>query len=304
MRSGFEIRMKLFVATAICAASSIAYPQKFTDTSDRTPAHASAAGSICTDTTINPAASEALRLICQRAPVHGVPSATAQVIIIGFLGGFANPDDLRHPETLFASYLNERYGGAYHAKVFANHDQRDALTYALQLLDTNRDGTLSSEEKKKAKIIIYGHSWGASETVAFAKELEQLAIPVLLTIQLDIISKPNQKPTLIPGNVANAINLYQPEGPFHGRPAITAADPTTTKILGNIRMEYDRSSVNCGNFNWFVRTFNKPHHEIENDPRVWEEAASLLDAEVSGRIVPPTFRALPKPLRGNTFHPQ
>jgi len=282
MRADFEFRMKLLLAAAICYTSLIAYPQSFTSRGPRASKREVAAASVCDDTTINPAASEALQLTCQHAPVRSMSSTLTQVIVIGFAGGFVKPDDLRHPEVLFASYIRDHFGSEVHAQIFSNHDARDALSYAQRLLDTDRDGTLSNAERKNARIIIYGHSWGASETVAFARDLERLAIPVLLTIQLDIISKPGQKPTLIPRNVANAINLYQSEGALRGRPTITAVDPTMTTILGNIRMEYHRSPVNCGNYNWFVRTFNKPHHEIENDPRVWEQAASLIDAEVSG----------------------
>jgi hypothetical protein len=29
------------------------------------------------------------------------------------------------------------------------------------------------------------------------------------------------------------------------------------------------------------KIFNKPHHEIENDPRVWDQAAFLIDSELS-----------------------
>ena len=282
MRSEFEIQMKLLLVAVICTASWTAYPQTFPSTGQRTSEHAVAGSSVCDDTAISPAASEALRLTCRHAPVHTLSSISTEAIVIGFAGGFVKPDDLRHPEVLFASYIREVYGSEIHAQVFSNHDEKDAMSYVLRLLDTNRDGTLSNEERKNARIIIYGHSWGASETVAFARQLGRLSIPVLLTIQLDIISKPGQRPTSIPRNVASAINLYQSEGPLHGRPAITAVDPTMTKILGNIRMEYARSQVNCGNYNWFVRTFNKPHHEIENDPHVWEQAASLIDAEVSG----------------------
>jgi hypothetical protein len=167
-----------------------------------------------------------------------------------------------------------------HARVFSNHDAKDALLYVDRLLDTNHDRILSRQEKRNARIMIYGHSWGASETAAFARELGRLEIPVLLTVQLDIIAKPGQKPAVIPPNVAYALNFYQSEGPLHGR-QIDAANPQTTRILGNIRMSYDRSSVDCGNYNWFVRTFNKPHHEIENDPHVWEQVALWIDAAVS-----------------------
>jgi hypothetical protein len=281
MRSEVEMRIKLLVAAAICTASWAANAQTLASAGQRATERVATAVSVCDDTTIAPAVSEALRLTCLHAPIDAVSSTSTQVIVIGFVGGFVKADDLRHPETLFASYLDERYSGSIHARVFSNHDARDALSYVLRLLDTNGGGTLSKEEKN-VRIILYGHSWGASETVAFARELGRLAIPVLLTIQVDIIVKPGQRPTSIPGNVANAMNLYQSEGALHGRPTIMAEDPTKTKILGNIRMDYDRTPINCGNYNWFVRTFNKPHHEIENDPHVWEEAASLIDAEVSG----------------------
>jgi hypothetical protein len=282
MRAKFVIWMKVLLAAAICSGSWIAYPQTFRSSGQRASERELGVGSVCDNTAINPAASQALRLTCQHAPVRTMSSTSTQVIVIGFAGGFVNPDDLRHPEVLFASYIRDHYGNKIHARIFSNHDARDALSYAQRLLDTDRDGRLSNEERKNARIIIYGHSWGASETAAFARELGRLAIPVLLTIQLDIISKPGQNPTSIPRNVANAINLYQSEGALHGRPTITAVDPTTTKILGNIRMEYHGAPVNCGNYNWFVRTFNKPHHEIENDPHVWEQAASLIDAQVAG----------------------
>jgi hypothetical protein len=104
---------------------------------------------------------------------------------------------------------------------------------------------------------------------------------VLLTVQLDIISKGRQMPGIVPPNVANAINFYQSNGPLHGRTKIVALDPTVTTILGNVRMVYDSMGVNCNNYNWFVRTFNKPHHEIENDPHVWNRVASLIDEEMS-----------------------
>jgi hypothetical protein len=46
-------------------------------------------------------------------------------------------------------------------------------------------------------------------------------------------------------------------------------------------MTYEDRSVNCDNYPWYARTFNKPHHEIENDPRVWDQAASLIDSQMS-----------------------
>jgi hypothetical protein len=105
---------------------------------------------------------------------------------------------------------------------------------------------------------------------------------VLLTIQLDSIAKPGQRDSTIPPNVATAVNFYQPGGILHGRSQILAADPTRTEIIGNFEMTYRNHPINCDNYPWIARTFNKPHHEIENDPRIWDQLASLIDSELSG----------------------
>jgi hypothetical protein len=151
----------------------------------------------------------------------------------------------------------------------------------MELLDTNRDGILSEEEKKSARIIIYGHSWGASETVAFARTLEHHSIPVLLTVQLDTVGKWGQHPSRIPANVQSAINFYQSERFLRGGTEIVAGDSTRTEIIGNYRFTYVGKPINCSNYPWLARTFNKPHHEIENDPRVWNQVASLIDSRIA-----------------------
>src|SRR5580700_11719157 len=213
-------------------------------------------------------------------------STIPKMIVIGFVGGFAKRDDAKHPEVQFAAQLRVRYSSQIHAEVFSNHEGKKALRQVLCLLDTDRDGTLTRIEKEQAIIIIYGHSWGASETVAFARELGQRGIPVLLTIQLDSIAKPGQEDSTIPPNVANAVNFYQPRGLLHGRSEISAADPARTRIIGNFQMTYENRRINCDNYPWFARTFNKPHHEIENDARVWKQIAFIIDSRLSSRTSP------------------
>ena len=202
-----------------------------------------------------------------------------RVIVIGFVGGFARHDDQKHPEVQFAEYLREHYRSGIYAEVFGNHHGRKALHRVERLLDTNGNGALSSTEKERARIIIYGHSWGAAETVVLARELGKRNIPVSLTIQMDSIKKFGRDDSTIPANVAGAINFYQSGGPLHGRAQIFAADPAQTKIIGNFHMTYENRPIDCDNYPWYARTFNKPHHEIENDPRVWNHAASLVDSE-------------------------
>ncbi len=216
----------------------------------------------------------------QLRPVLTDPT-NRNVIIIGFVGGFVSRDDVKHPEVQFAAYLRDRYP-TIHAEVFGNHHGRKALHQVIRLLDTDHDGILSSLEKERATVIIYGHSWGATETVEFARELGKKGIPVALTIQIDTIGKPGHKASAISPNVARAINFYQSEGPLHGAPQIVAADPARTEILGNIHMTYENRPINCDNYSWYSRTLNKPHHEIENDFRVWDELASLINSNLPG----------------------
>ena len=257
-------------------AQAVLLPDKIT-----TRGGGTSVASICEETRAPSPLKEALRLVCLRKGTVSADDTVRNAIIIGFVGGFVKHDDAMHPEVQFAAYLRERYLTAVHAEVFANHEGQKALRQVLRLLDTNGDGVLTPEEKEKARIIIYGHSWGASQTVSLARELGRLGIPVLLTIQVDSITKPGQQDSTIPPNVENAVNFYQPRGLLHGRSIIVAADPSRTKILGNFRMTYQGHRINCDNYRWLVRVLNRPHHEIENDPRVWDQLAWLIDSELS-----------------------
>ena len=202
------------------------------------------------------------------------------LIVIGFMGGRIKGDNFVHIEARLAKQLRQRYPLAVHSAVFANHDGPIALRTVLQLLDSNKDGRLSDEEKEAARIVIYGHSWGASETIALARRLNELSIPVLLTIQVDSVQKSNQNDRFIPPNVGEAINFYQSDGLLHGRRFITAVDPKKTTILGNYESTYKDNPVSCAGYPWFARAFMKPHIEIENDPSVWSKIEALIQTKV------------------------
>jgi hypothetical protein len=204
------------------------------------------------------------------------PPAAAGLIVIGFMGGNVSAGNLIHREAIFARELQSSYPSGLRATVFANHDGKAALRSVLALLDVNGDGHLSAMEKNAARIVIYGHSWGASETVTLARRLNELGIPVLLTIQVDSVAKSNEDDRSIPPNVREAVNFYEREGLLHGRKAIAAMDPKQTTILGNFESSYKQHPVSCAGFPWFARTFMRPHIEIENDPSVWTRIGALI----------------------------
>jgi hypothetical protein len=116
--------------------------------------------------------------------------------------------------------------------------------------------------------------------VTLARRLNQLGIPVLLTIQIDSVKKLNENDGSIPPNVREAVNFYESEGLLHGRSSIRAMDPKQTTILGNYEMSYREHPVSCAGYPWFARTFMKPHIEIENDPAVWERIVALIQTKV------------------------
>lgn len=194
------------------------------------------------------------------------------------MGGRVRGGNLVHKEALLVRDLNRRFPDAVTAMTFANRHEPDALRAVLQLLDTSRLGRLSAAEKSAARIVIFGHSWGGSETVNFARELDRRGIPVLLTIQVDSIEKSGEDDEAIPPNVREAINFFQPDGLLHGRRSIQAVDPQRTAILGSFESTYKGNPVSCAGFSWYARAFMKPHIEIENDGALWDRIEALIVA--------------------------
>jgi hypothetical protein len=196
------------------------------------------------------------------------PLSPPSFIVIGFMGGFVKHDDLVHSEVQLAARLRQKYAPDVHVEMLENRFGR--------------------KEKQKARIILYGHSWGGSEAVDLARTLGRDGIPVLLTVQVDSVAKGGQNDHVIPTNVTQAANFYQPDGWIHGQPLIRAADPEHTHIIGNFRFDYKTTPISCDHYPWWDRFFVKAHTEIECDPKVWDQVESLIRAQ----LPPPTESAL------------
>jgi pimeloyl-ACP methyl ester carboxylesterase len=223
-------------------------------------------------------------------------SVASPIIVIGLVGGYVHGDNLIHSEVQLAAKLRSMYPDGVYAESLANHRAKSAYPEIVRLLDTNRDGALSSAEKRGARIILYGHSWGASEAVTLARRLQKSGIPVLLTIQVDSVKKRHQNDALIPANVAEAANFYQPHGLLHGLQRIRAADPERTKILGNFRFDYSKVPVNCDSqYPWWDRFIAKAHTEIECDPSVWNQVEDLIRSNLPSVDTATASNAPPAP---------
>lgn len=202
------------------------------------------------------------------------------VIVIGFVGGFVRANDSVFGTVRLAKRLRYAYPSGVAVRVFENHHEDRARREVLRLLDGDHDGTLSSAEKEDARIIIYGHSWGGSETVQLARQLQRRGIPVLLTVQVDSVRKPGENDVVIPSNVGEAANFYQPDGIIRGASKIRAADPGITDIVGNFRFDYRQHPISCAHYPWQDRLFMKTHMEIDCDPNVWSKVESLIRSKL------------------------
>jgi len=218
---------------------------------------------------------------------------TPSNIVIGFVGGFVRHDNPNHGPVKLAESIHRSAPQDAYVQVFENRHRKTAYSTIVRLLDRNHDGVLSTEEKSQARIVLFGHSWGASAVVMLARELQRAGIPVLLTVQVDSVAKFWQRDSVIPANVVAAVNFYQPHGFIRGRTEIAAADPAKTQILGNYRFDYKKNPVTCEGTSWFDRAFMPDHIESECDPQIWNQIAALVRQTM--QTTPGALAANPQP---------
>ena len=207
--------------------------------------------------------------------VRPQPTVAPSNIVIGFVGGFVRHDNPTQGPVQFAQQMQRTVSKDTYVRVFENRRRKQAYDAILRLLDTNRDGVLSAEEKARARIILFGHSWGASAAVSLARDLQRLGVPVLLTVQVDSVAKWHND-SVIPANVAEAVNFYQPHGIIRGQTRITAADPDRTAILGNYLVDYRKNPVPCPGASWADHVFIPDHMQSECDPHLWSQIESMV----------------------------
>jgi len=210
-------------------------------------------------------------------------------LVIGFVGGFVHRDDVRHSEVQLAQHLEAMYGDRVKIEIFKNRQRiqaHNAVISWLNLLENNC-GADHSQRRCLPRVILFGHSWGASAVVYTARELERDDIPVALTVQVDSIRKHGEDDSVIPANVSEAVNFYQSKGILHGRSKISAADPTHTTIVGNFRINYEKQPAECHTYPWYDRLLFKGHTAIECDPRVWSQVEKLIEAHIPPALLEP-----------------
>jgi len=225
--------------------------------------------------------------LCPSAAVAQAQAALAAAVdkdfpalVLGFMGGFVQNNDTRHSEVQMANRIRASYGKNVNVVLFENRQTVKAREQVISWLAENGYREPYPEGRERPRIILFGHSWGASTVVFFARDLQRDHIPVLLTIQVDSVTKDGRDDSLIPANVKEAVNFYQTRGFLRGRPAIRAQDPSRTTILGNFAFRYQEQPAECRNYPWSARVLFKWHTAIECDPKVWNQIEGLIRARL------------------------
>jgi len=202
-----------------------------------------------------------------------LPLPKGSTLVVGFLGGWDHWDDPNRGVPKLALKLREEDPGVF-AEAMSNHRQGLAMELIQKAFDWNHNGRLDPEERAQARIILYGQSLGGGAVVRVARRLQTMGIPVMLTVQVDSVSR---RDGVIPANVAAAVNMFQRDGPpIMGRSRIRAEDASRTRILGNFQYRYRFQKIDISSASWKRKLLGGAHTKMEMDPEVWARVERLI----------------------------
>ena len=237
------------------------------------------AGTACSAVLVVTACS-AVRLEDIEAPRPVPPDSC---VVIGFLGGRDAWNDGEKGVRQTALTLRDPTARVY-AETFENRRRDIALAFVLEALDRNGDGNTDAAEAGATRLAVYGQSLGGSAAVKFARQLDDLALAVELTVQVDSVGRGDGE---IPPNVRHALNLYQDSGlVLEGEHPIEAEDPSRTRVLGNWRFDYNGppgATISVDDLPIWKVFLRVAHAKMDRDPRVWESVRAMLAGACEGR---------------------
>ena len=210
------------------------------------------------------------------------PIGLGETLVIGFMGGRESWDnEERSPRKLALRLRSLRVRGL-HVETLANHRRPLAVELIHRAFDRDRNGVVGSQERASARIVVYGLSFGGAATVKLARDLHNLNIPVLLTIQIDSVGWGDG---VIPPNVRRTANFYQKNGiVIRGEGPIRAEDPGQTMIVADCRVDYSKRKIDISHVNWFKKLMRVAHSYISYDPEVWSRVQRLILEESGSRL--------------------
>jgi len=202
------------------------------------------------------------------------PLERNHILILGFMGGrepWNNADRSVRKLALRLRSMNEP--GVW-VETVENKKRSLAIELIVKAFDANQDGKLNERERDTIRLILYGQSFGGAAVVKLARQLKQMEVPVLLTVQVDSIGRGDR---MIPSNVDRAANLFQRNGWFiRGEPQIRADDPAKTTIVSNLEFDYADKRIDISGVPFMKKAFRVAHTRMEYDPEVWARVEELI----------------------------
>lgn len=225
------------------------------------------------------------------------PLRPDQYLVLGFLGGRQPYDNEKEGTRKLALKLRAMNLPGVHVETVENSKRELAIELIRKAFDRSQDGQLDDAERATARVVLYGQSFGGAAVVKLARQLQEMDVPVLLTVQVDSVGHGDG---LIPPNVRQAANLYQRDGLFiRGQSEIRAQDPDMTEILGNFRFSYKDKDVDMSGVSWHKRIFRSAHAKMDRDPEVWAKVEELILSVISERPHEPAGTTKPRGDAGN-----
>lgn len=211
------------------------------------------------------------------------PVPDGACVVVGLLGGLDSWSDSTKGVRRLA--LRVGRGAGTFAETFENRRAGLARAFLVDALDDDRDGRVSPEESRRARVVVYGQSLGGGAAVALARALTIDGVEVELLLLLDSVGRHDD---VAPPSVSHAAVLYQDEGWFvRGEPSMRARDPGRTRVLGSREFDYDRppgATISLEDLAWHETAFRAAHARMDRDPRVWSLADSLIRAGCAGTL--------------------
>ena len=206
--------------------------------------------------------------------ITATPLPANHALVVAFMGGREPWNNNKRWVRKLALNLRAMNLSGVHVETVENTRRQLAIELIRNAFDRNQDHALDSAERSNARLIVYGHSFGGAAVVKLARELEEMDLPILLTVQIDSVGRGD---ALIPPNVRQAANLFQANGLLiRGEPEIRAQDPTRTTIVGNFEYDYRRKNIDLSHVSWWKKIFRTAHTRMGHDPEVWAHVKRLI----------------------------
>jgi hypothetical protein len=201
------------------------------------------------------------------------PIGKGDLLILGFMGG-RDSWDTNNALRRLALKLRSRAAAGFRVETVENRKRALAIELVRKAFDRDRNGHLDEQERASARLILYGQSFGGAAVVKLARQLKSMAVPILLTVQIDSVGRGDR---VIPSNVAQAANLFQRNGLLiRGEPEIVPEDRDRTTIIGNFEFDYSQKEVDVSQVRWHKKIFRVAHSKMEHDPDVWAKVEELI----------------------------